>query len=156
MPSIVQALSIGAIILFLVVAVPVVVDSSTGVSSQTLQLEEDETVRLSDRLELENTRIRPPVPENATFTVRDTETLESESNIIANGSSATYELSGGNVSVEVLSITDSNPETATVTVEYPTTYGWTEGTQLLADHLGLLVVVAGFIVIVMLLVGVIT
>lgn len=147
MPNALQAMSLGVIILFLVVSVPVVVDSTTGDNSQTLQLEEEDTVSLSNRLELTNERIRPPTPENATFTVRDTETLESQTQLIQNGSQATYELSGGNVTVAVTSITDSQTETVTATVTYGTTYGWSDGAQTLANNLPLILVVVGFIVV---------
>lgn len=147
MPDPLKAISIGAVILFVVVAMPVVVDSTTGENSQTLQLDEDDTVRLSDRLELTNERIRPPDPENATFTVTDTESLESGTQLIQNGSDATFALGGGNVTVAVTSITDSQPETTTVTVMYPTTYGWPDGARTIANNLGLILVAGAFIVV---------
>lgn len=155
MPNALQAMSLGVIILFLVVSVPVVVDSTNGETGQTFQLEEEDTVSLSDRLELTNERIRPPSPENATYTVTDTETLESQTQTIQNGSQATYELSGGNVTVAVTSITDSQPETTTVTVSKDTTYGWPEGAQMLADNLAIILVAAAFIVVMGILASVI-
>lgn len=147
MPNALQAVSVGAVILFVVVAMPVVVDSTSGQNSQTIQFEEGQTERLSDRLEITNDRVRPPSPENATFTVTDTETLESETAIIRNGSEATYALSGGNVTVAVESITDANPETVTATVTYPTTYGWSDGAQTIASNMGLIVIAVAFIIV---------
>lgn len=147
MPTALQAVSVGVVILFVVVAMPTVVDSTTGENSQTIQFEEGETHRLSDSLEITNDRVRPPTPENATFTVRDTDTLESDTAVIQNGSQATYALSGGNVTVAVTSITDANPETVTATVSYPTTYGWSDGAQTISSNLGLVVIAVAFIIV---------
>jgi len=155
MPKPLQAVSIGAIILFVVVATPMLVNSTSDGQSQTFEIEENATERINDRLEVENVRIRPPSPENATFTVRDTESLDSDTQTIQTGGNATYELSGGNVTVSLVSVTDGTPETALVTVETESMYGWSDGAQTVGGNLPLIIVAVAFIILLALLVSVI-
>lgn len=78
---------------------------------------------------------------NATYTLTDVEN-SSETNTIAVGSEATFNLDSGDVTVNV---TESNSGDSTATYTYAKTHGWSAGATGLWGILGLLLVLTVFL-----------
>lgn len=146
MPNTLQAVSVGIVILFVVVAMPVVVNGMTGSTSQTVQFDEGETQDLTERLNVTVTNINATA-NYATVSLEDSATLDSQTETIDEGKESTFTLSGGNVSITVGSIDGGSPETAILSTSTPNQYGWADGASTLADNLGLVIVAVAFIVI---------
>lgn len=147
MPNITQAVSLGIIILFVVVAIPTVIDAADTNGVQTVELEENETEGLTDRLEITAEDVNASSNET-TLKLRDTQSLDEDTQTIANQSTSTFNLSGGDVTVTVQEVSQN---TTQADVSYPSTYGWSDGAQTLTANLGLVLVVTAFIVVVGLL-----
>lgn len=152
MPNIVQAVSLGIIILFVVVAIPTVIDATETEGVQTIELEENETERLSDRLEITAENINASANET-TLKLRDTQSLDEQTQTVASGSTTTFNLSDGDVTVTVQEVEQNTTQSD---VSYPRTYGWGDGAKTITDNLGLVLAVAAFIIVLGLLRGVIS
>jgi len=124
------------------VMVPVAIDSIEGDETNTLT-QDTSTVYEVDA-ELNSTVTATSDGSDATVELNDTRTAGTTSQTISVGSNATYDLQGGTVTVTVDSATTTG---ATVTYEYPRDYSYSSGAQSLWGILGLVIVLAMFLLV---------
>lgn len=141
-----KAVGLGLLVLLVVFSVPMMINATDGGETRTVELQEGENTFVTDRINVTSEVIRPSQPANATITVSDSETLESETAVIRNGSSHTYQFSSGNVTVAVTDVSQG-PEVVRTDVTVDRTYGWSGPAKTVAGELGLVFVIVGAIII---------
>lgn len=109
---------------------PLAINSMEEPGSQTIEHTEGVSEKLKVTLYANATDINATSDE-VTLELYDNETGSSQSQVVANGSTASYSIDDGTgtqtVNATVETITDST--TATVSYEYPSDYGYSEGTK---------------------------
>lgn len=134
MPKITHAVALGVLLLFVAVAIPAAIDTGTSDSELVTELNrsETETVTQSLRVTLQNA-----TDTDAAVTLRDTETLESATRTIPVDATENYSIGNETVSVRVISASNAD-KTARLSIHYPRTYGWAEGTERITSNLPLI------------------
>lgn len=120
------------------VLMPVAVDQLEGDASTTITQDNGTTADVTANL---NTTLDSVTASDATYTLQTDD--QSITNTISEGSNATYSFSEGDVVVTVDGVDDSNDQ-ATTTYEHPTDFGWDDNTSNLWGTLGLIGVLAFF------------
>lgn len=130
---------IGAVLLVLAIAfvLPIAANAPGETYDSVNRIEEDVTVSVSDRLDVTDERVRPSSPENATITVEDTQTLESQTAVIRNGTTETFSFGDGDVNVTVTAVRDTG---ADVVVSWPRIYGMSDATRAIVGYLPIMLV----------------
>jgi len=124
------------------VMVPVAINNLEGDETTTLTQDTDTTYEVD--AQLNSTVTATTDGSSATVELNDTRTAGTTSNTINVGSNASYDLQGGTVTVTVDSATSTG---ATVTYEYPRDYSYSSGAQSLWGILGLVIVLAMFLLV---------
>lgn len=141
-----KAVGLGLLVLLVVFSVPMMIDASEGDRTYRVEFQEGAETEITDRINVTSENIRPPAPENATITVTDTSTFESDTQVINNGSSAVYQFDAGNVTVAITAV-ETSPEAFRADVKVDRTYGWSDGGKSVAGELGLIMVILGAVII---------
>lgn len=134
--SIVVAAIIGSVM------VPVAIDSIEGDETTTLTQDTSTTYEVNGVLNSTVTATTDGA--SATVELNDTRTAGTTSNTVSVGSTTSYNLQGGTVNVTVDSATGTG---ATVTYDYPRDYAYSSGAQSLWGILGLVIVLAMFLLV---------
>jgi len=129
------------------VLVPVGLASLQGTSTDTLNQSVGETVEVTGNVNatLDSTSLTSP--ESATITLNDTDTADSTTKTINNGTSETYSLQGGDINVSVENVESGY---AISSYEYSTRHNLGGGTSTLIGIVGLV----GVLALVLLFIGV--
>lgn len=122
------------------VLMPVAVDQLEGDTSTSITQDNGTTADVTANL---NTTLDDVTASGATYTLQTED--QSITNTISTGSNATYSFTEGDVVVTVDSTdTSATPDQATATYEYSTDFGWDDNTSNLWGTLGLIGVLAFF------------
>lgn len=103
---------------------PIAIDAFNEPASNTISHTEGVTYEVTTNLNSTATTVDATNSE-VTIELNDTAENTVVSNTVANGSTTTYNMPGGDVNVTVDNIEDST--NATVTYHYPDDYGWSGG-----------------------------
>ena len=150
-PTITNAVAISLLALFIAVSIPAAIDTGTTDSHATYELNRSETVTVTQSL---RATLDGATNTSATVTLRDTETSQSKTKTIPVDATENYSLNNDTVSVTVENASNSMKQ-ATITVAYPRTYGWEDGTERVVDNLPLVFAALGAMVVIGLILGVI-
>lgn len=142
-PTITNAVAISLLVLFVVVSIPAAIDTGSANSRQTYELTRNETVTVTQSLQA---TLQEASDTSANVTLRDVETAQSSTKTIPVDGTESYTLNNETVTVTVDNASNST-NTAGITVEYPRTYGWDEGTARIVDNFSLILVAMGAIVV---------
>jgi len=133
------ALIVGLTIFGLLAAIfaPVALDATNNDDVQTYTQNTGETVEIDSTLDatLDSTNTGT----NATYTLTDTDANDSVTKTIAVGSEATYNLAGGDVTVNV---SEANAGNATAEFTTAIDYGWSGGASAIWNLIGVFIVLA--------------
>jgi hypothetical protein len=120
------------------IMLPVALDGIEEDRSETITQDVSETVGVTTNID--STLNSTNAGTNATYTVADGDSQET--NTIAVGSEATYNLDGGNVDVNV---SEANSGNATATFTYSVEHGWSAGAQGIWGILAVIITLAVFL-----------
>lgn len=129
------------IVMLGVIAVPIAVDSTNSTEAHTVTLSEGETTQLNGDIQVSVITLSTTETE---VNLINQENGENISRVIAEGEKETYPFTEGDVDVTATELTNQN---AFLTVEYPTTFGYSENVELVTNNIALLLVVMLFIMI---------
>lgn len=141
-----KAIGLGVLVLLVVFSVPMMIEATEGDKKYRVEMSENDTTNISDRLNVTADNIQPGDPANATISVEDTRTFESDTKTIEENASATYSFDGGDVTVNVTAI-ETNPEVVRGDVKVDRTYGWSGPGKVIAGELGLILAMLGVIIV---------
>jgi hypothetical protein len=149
------ALAMGVLVLALVIVAPVLIDSSIEDNEINRTVSENETVAVNEHLQLHADDIKPSQG-TLNVTVTDVGTDVSVEKALNEGQTTLYEHPSGNVSIDVVSVTDpGDGDQATLTVVYDTYFGWNDGATALMENLPIILMLVVFIIIAVMVKGVI-
>lgn len=145
MPRPATAAALGLLVLLLVVAVPASITVTEEPAQATYDLDTGDQTTVTQTLQIvvEDTTNQP----DATITLRDTETLDSQTETMMPDNTTQYTIRNETIDVTLIAVEGSNAN-ATVGVEYPRTYGWHAGAKTMVDNLPLAFVLVAFVVVV--------
>lgn len=133
-----------ALSLLIAVAIPAAV-SVTGDDIQSVyDLDEGDQATVTQQLELV---VEETTATDATITLRDDKTLDSETQTITEGDTAKYTIRNESVNVTLKEVEGANAN-ASIGVKYSRTYGWDSGAKTVVDNLPLVLVAAGGLVVI--------
>jgi hypothetical protein len=125
---------------------PIGINSVT--QSETINQTQDVGTTYEIDAQLNSTVTSVSAGVNATVELYDESSGTAQSQIIDVGSTATYDLPGGDVNVTVNSASSGSPDTADLTYEVPNDFGWDDGAKSLFGLLPLFLVLVPLIVVV--------
>jgi hypothetical protein len=140
-----QAVGISGIVLLALLSafvIPTMVSSATTEQSIQLELEETDTEEVTSGLSL---TLETLGQSQATVTLRDNETSQTQNITINEGATENYTLPGGSGSITANELT---PQTGTFTTTYSPTYGWNPAGKTIISNIGLILSLMVFVVIV--------
>lgn len=143
MPSSTTAAALGLVVLLLVVAIPAAITVTDSPATATFDLDEGERASVVQTLSV---LVEDTSQTDATVTLRDSETIESQTETLSPGETETYQLNGDTMNVTLREVQGANAN-ATVSVEYPRTYGWAPGAKTVVENLPLGLVTVAFVVV---------
>lgn len=144
MPKTTAPVALGILALLIAVAVPASIAVINDPAQGTFDLDEGDTVTVTQTLDV---IIEETTQTDATVTLRDSETLSSETQTLSEGQTAEYTVDNESMNVTLRAAQGANAN-ATVLVEYPRTYGWDSGAKTFIENMPfILVVVLGFVLI---------
>lgn len=142
-----DVIAIGLFALVVALFVPQLVDGTQDNTESTIEIENDTLYSETERLDISPTDVSS-VGSNATIEVTNSQTLNASEKLLNVSESKSYVLDSENVTVTLNSIrSDSTGQYVTVTVAYPTTFGFGEGAQLFFEQLEFIIVAVGFIIV---------
>jgi hypothetical protein len=143
----ITALGFALLVLLGAIAIPAAIDSRDKTEVESQQLSIGETGFYDEQLEIS---VIDSTQTEVTIRVSDIETGESEDITIPEGTTTTVQFSPGDVN-----ITNhvSNNQGATLTVEYPSNYGFSPPARTIGDNLPI-ILISMFFIAVMAFVGV--
>lgn len=127
------------LVLLGVISIPIAVDSTDSTSIESVTLSEGETVEINGGISLS---VVTTEQTETNVTVVNTESEDSLSRVIQEGSTETFSFSEGDIQITAVETTNQN---AVLSVEYPNTFGYNENISLITDNLALLLIVMVFI-----------
>ena len=133
----------GVLALLIALLVPAAIAVTDSPARGAFDLAENETQVVSQTLQVHLEEVQPDM--SATITLRDSETLASETQTIDEGNMSTYTIRGETVNVTVI---EADQQSAETSIQYPRTYGWHADASLFIDNLPFILVVAFAIVVV--------
>lgn len=145
MPKTTEILALAFVVLFAALFMPVAIEATTTDKTSGYQIEEGNQLTPTNGLTVTADEINTSTsPDEATFTVRDVQSQERITETIPVNNQSSFNMSGGNVTVSVDAITDG--PVATIMVQHPRTYGWSEPAKAFGEHLH---IILGVVTIVM-------
>lgn len=131
--------ALGVLALLIALAVPAAITVTDSPATNTYDLDVGEQAVVSQSLDviLEDTTNAP----DATITLRDSETVQEDTQTLTEGETATYNVGNETMNVTLIGVEGTNAN-ATFLVEYPRTYGWADGAKTFVDNLPFMLVVA--------------
>lgn len=142
-----MALGFGILVLFGSIAIPAAVNSTDTTTVESQQINVGETVQFNSQIDIS---VINATNTEASIRVTDTETGETEDRTIPTGETTSFNYTAGTILVtnEV-----SNPQSATIRVEYPSNYGFNPAAEIVADNMAL-ILISMFFVSIMAFVGI--
>lgn len=144
MPSSTTAAALGLVVLLLVLAIPAAITVTDSPATATFDLDEGERASVVQTLSVV---VEDTSQNSSTITLRDSKTIESQTETLSPGETESYQLNGDQMNVTLRELQGPSAN-ATVAVEYPRTYGWAPGAKTMVDNLPLALVVVAFVVVI--------
>jgi len=137
----------GIFVLAVSLLVPTLITATTSNQTSVLELEENETRELTEKLTTTAQKVNPP-GDNATISFEDTTALKTNSTYLNATSSpnGNVTLSGDQINVSLRSV--SNDSVATVSISYPPMFGWIDGARSFINESGLLIAMVSVVAII--------
>lgn len=123
-------------------AIPQMIGASQGTQTTEYHLSDGERVVVTDGLEI---AVNDTSDTETTVTITDSETHRTDEFSINEGETVAYDMPGGTGNV---SVRDTTNQTASLDVDYSATYGWSGAGEAFADHIGLILILMAFLIIV--------
>lgn len=144
MPSSTTAAALGLVVLLLVLAIPAAITVTDSPATATFDLDDGEQASVVQTLSVmvENT-----TKTDATITLRDSETIEGETQTLSEGETVSYSVRNETMNVTLREIQGPSAN-ASVAVEFPRTYGWAPGSKTIVDNLPLALALVAFVVVI--------
>lgn len=133
-------MALGIFVLLIGLIFPTAIDASHTDATAGFELSEGENTTVTDGLRM---AVESVEGDNATISLTDTQTRETESQTLTIGETGTYTTNGETSNVTVESINSNNVTTSTA--EYSRTYGWGDGPKTFVDNLGLILAILAFL-----------
>lgn len=133
-------MALGVFVLLIGLIFPTAIDASHTDATAGFELSEGENTTVTDGLRM---AVESVEGDNATISLTDTQTRESERQTLTIGETGTFTTNGETSNVTVESINSNNVTTSTV--EYSRTYGWGDGPKTFVDNLGLILAILAFL-----------
>lgn len=148
MSKVVNAFALGILVLAVAVFIPTLINATQEDQMETMEIRDNQTVSVTDRLSIGVADINLTAGD-ANVTATNSDTLNSQTQRVSEGSEAMMEMDGGNVTVGVDTLTaDARGEYAQLTVAYSPMFGWDSGARLFVEHWPVLLAAIGFLIVV--------
>lgn len=134
-------IAFGVLVLFVGLLLPAVITAANTDASTTQSLDEGTPETITPGL---NITLDSSDGTNATITVTDTNTLDSETNILVEGDTANYSTNNETTTVTAGTI---NANSTTATIEYSRTYGWAGGPKAFVGQLDVMLALLAFLLV---------
>lgn len=144
MPDTATVFGFVVLTLLIAVAVPAAVSITTDDATVTYDLDIGETETVTEQLVV---IVQDSSKTDAEITLRDDKTLDSQTETLNESETQQYTVSNETVNV-TLQQAGGAQANATVAVDYPRTYGWSDGAKTVVDNLPLMLVAAGGLVVI--------
>lgn len=135
----VAVLGFTLLVLLGVISIPIAVDSTDSTSVESVTLSEGESTEINGGISVS---VVTTEKTETNVTVVNTESGDSISRTILEGSTETFSFSEGDIQITAVETTNQN---AVLSVEYPNTFGYNENMNLITDNLELILIVMLFI-----------
>ena len=136
---------LGILVLVIAFLVPGMISLTSGESSTVYELNENDSVQVTDRLSLTLQDINE-TDLNVTVELTDLQSLQNTTATLENLSTNELQLEGENITVGVGSVYDADTPVR-IDVDYPKMYGWDAGPRTFMQNIEVIVVlIAGIMV----------
>lgn len=147
MSKVEAALALGVVVLCVAIVGPSLIDSTNNDVSETVNIYENQSDDPTDKLRVTSERVRP-TQGTALIEVESLATLNSSTQQLNETESVDFVVDEQTVEVTLNAAVDGdNAEFSRLTVLYPPDFGWQDSASTLMDNMGLLIALAGFIII---------
>jgi len=133
--------ALGIIGLAVAFLIPTLVGAASGDSTSYMELHQNDTQSLTDRLSLSLDDVNG-TDKNVTVTLRDETDFDNTTAEISTGSQREVQLSGENVTIAVRTVYDAN-KSVKMAVDYPPMFGWVSGAAVFINNIGVILVLLG-------------
>jgi len=130
--------AIGVLGLAVALLVPTLVDATQDDARQHIEMYENDTRDITDRLSFYLQDVNG-TSGNATVELRDDTNFNNQTRELSSQSTNTIQLSGSNVTVDTQQVYDNDTSVRFV-VDYPPTFGWSDGPAAFMSNIGLIIV----------------
>jgi len=139
------AFALGLVVLVVALFIPTLVGTSLEDARTTLNLSEDESTELTDKLRVEVTNATtspsvPATPSNATIEYTDLGNLDTNSSVMDQGTNTTLNLSGDSIDTGMEFVTN---DSARFNVTHPPMFGWNDSARSFIGFMDTLLVLLG-------------